>query len=303
MNVCVCVGSKNVRRFEKSPPVDRRPFLPFSNGRAVLVHNQMASADLVCPITQKPIMTPGITVVGSIYEYSAISEWLEQHTTDPSTGLRLPSLHVLPVFPDESPTEKATYVRSVTSVWAKHIMANPPTAFYEKLLALRKNTVVPEWDAYQKMKAEQFLQNSVVDPYVAECSGSSLDANDTIARPANTGTGLNFVEIPRSVIRDRQLKCYDFSFSDLSWTVFFGCNMSRCKFVGCKLEKTKFVNCKFVGEEIDFYKAETHDVMFLGCEMEYVHVWQMTTDPAQILQILEHRNLRSPPGCHAIRVK
>jgi hypothetical protein len=49
---------------------------------------------LMCPITLTEIKLIGCTDNGSLYEFSAIKDWLTNHNTDPATGIELPCRHV-----------------------------------------------------------------------------------------------------------------------------------------------------------------------------------------------------------------
>src|SRR5579872_2844162 len=48
-----------------------------------------------CPITTDDIVVCGMTCAGKMYEYSAIKEWLKDHTLDPSSQQHLPSTSVV----------------------------------------------------------------------------------------------------------------------------------------------------------------------------------------------------------------
>jgi hypothetical protein len=52
--------------------------------------------DFVCPISQRMMIDPVITVYGTTYERKFIEEWLQHHDTDPLTNDKLPSKMLIP---------------------------------------------------------------------------------------------------------------------------------------------------------------------------------------------------------------
>lgn len=50
----------------------------------------------ICPITQEVMSEPVMAADGYTYESSAISQWLQAHTTSPMTNDPLPNTHLTP---------------------------------------------------------------------------------------------------------------------------------------------------------------------------------------------------------------
>ena len=124
---------------------------------------------LICSITQEPIVTAGITAIGSIYDYTAITEWLRNHSTDPLTNLTLPT-KIVTKIEEASPVDliaKAKDIKLSTTAWCHGFkMIHNSPIIYGKLEPLKENTNSKEWQVYSDMKATRLVNQTNDDMYM-----------------------------------------------------------------------------------------------------------------------------------------
>jgi hypothetical protein len=243
--------------------------------------------ELICPIILESIKVAGITVYGSIYDYNAICEWLETNSTDPLTNLALPSKFVMKVIGSvEYIKIQSETVRANTSTWCYtfKMRYNSPI-IYEKLIAMKKNTEVPDWAIYNEMKIKQ-LGDFDKGAYMKICKGVDPDIDDTIPRPSNTGRRFQFTTI-KVIMKDSQFKSELFDFATFNDCIFINCNFSRCRFIGATFNNVNFFKCTFIGEEVSFYKSTCSKLKFHQCKFEHADTWRITTDKKEVEGILE----------------
>lgn len=235
---------------------------------------------LVCPITLCNIVEIGITCVGSMYEYSAIVNWLKDHSTDPLTNLMLPSKYVIKTTYQPNLKSICDNLLQSTKLWARgFLMFVDAPERYNDLLELIPNTQNDEWDLYCKnfniMNHESIYFKQTLDN-----------------RPPNTGMSLQFMSLPNISIQNQCFKSDLLDFSHLKNCHFINCDFSRCRFFGTIFENVYFRNCRFIGEEICFYKATSPGyLVFDKCAFEYVDRWKETKNITKIKLILKSRLL------------
>lgn len=232
--------------------------------------------NIICPITLEEIQEPGITLIGSIYEYDAIHKWLTNHNTDPITNIILPSKTILK-WGDrtESLTEYAAHVKNNTMLYNYSFrLACNISAKYDKLL-----------EKYQTIKNDRDWLAKTAKTRKDFLSGKSR------AYPCRKKDqpSCNFLNLSNSNVTNGHYKCETFNFSNLSGSKFINCDFSRCKFIGSNLTDCVFINCVFIGEQVIFYKATVTNLKFINCAFEYTDRWFNTTHPNEIRQILKQR--------------
>ena len=251
----------------------------------------MDTNKLVCPISLEEIQVAGITCVGSIYDYDQITKWLEDHDTDPLTNLHLVTKMV--VRQEADIVQKAKEIKESTMTWCqgyRTVFETP--ALYARLLALKQNTKIDEWDEYSRTKAEQLdnYENGIVVRNLGRLP-ANLDKEDTVPRPHKTGARFQFVTVENKIITNKIMKYELFDFAVLNNVKFVDCNLSRARFVGTTFNNVVFHRVTFIGEETSFYKAVGTLVTFIDCNMEYVEKWESTCDPAEMRKIVVQRGL------------
>jgi hypothetical protein len=239
---------------------------------------------LICPITTEPIKHAVCTIIGSIYERDAITEWLKMSYRDPLTNIRMASNDItfimdLPEDPAiaEATVEETTKIcklrAKVIAAKYRRVLSNPDNIInYEETIILYKilegiRTRIQmvnkrKWQSYNMMKKYNYQYNYKPSP----------DYIDIFDRPSNTGFGYQFVTLDHLTIRNRNHKSDRYDFADLSRCMFISCGFDRCTFIGTNLENVVFVNCSFNGDEVSFYKS-TGNPIFVGCVIEPVGSW------------------------------
>lgn len=250
----------------------------------------------ICPITLEPINIYGITCYGSFYEYSAISDWLQNHNTDPLTNLPLPSKGLKKVLKEDfSPVTHIDHKKSCL-LWCYHLaLVENSIKIYNNLIALENNAQGEYWDKYSNAKKEQLIEGKV-SYYEAAVYGTDIDNMNDYIRPSNTGSGFNFVDLSNCEFEDRDFKCASFNFANLSNCMFINCSLSRCSFIRANLTKCMFFGCDFKGESVSFYKAITTNCLFVRCSIERVDRWVMESKDKTFKKILSARlyNVSNP---------
>lgn len=251
---------------------------------------------LNCPITHEPIVIAGITAIGSIYDYTAITEWLQDHSTDPLTNLTLPT-KIITRVENASHIDialKAKDIRLSTTAWCHGFkMIHDSPIIYGKLEPLKENVKSQEWQEYSKMKALRLPEQENDSMYFKLVNRTDdVDSSDLIPRPPNTGRRFQFVTIQNIFISGKSFKSDLFDFAILKDCIFRECDFSRCRFIGATFDNVKFINCRFIGEEISFYRATIPgELIFMLCTFEHLSTWISTTDPDEIRRILSDRML------------
>lgn len=259
-----------------------------------------ADIQIICPITLEPIRHAVCTCFGSVYEKDAITKWLEENVTDPSTGLALPNLR-LDYLCEITNSEQIEYVRVESQLirqLTQDLMDNNKISFfyfhhtpffYTQLLEQQSNiNLLADWNVFDAMKRDFFVS----DTYVNSCyiTGTPDHVIDKLHRPYNTGFGFQFINLSNVTKQNGGYKSERFDFADLTNCFFNKCDFSRCTFIGAKLEGCTFVNCNFIGEQVSFYKA-TGVPRFINCRIERGTKWQTVTSKHDVEEVLTERLL------------
>jgi len=269
-------------------------------------------SSLICSITSEEIKIAGMTVLGNVYEYSSIKEWLKDHSTDPLTNEYLPTKFIVNLGKVDNKLleeidEKKSQIRETTKMWAGWI---PNQIYQDKSIeALKiKNYLksltgeeLEKWNQYQEMKKTQFFEKGSNEYYLRVINyhnqdESFLDKDDNLERPTGTGHGFQFIDLSKNmIIKDKLYKSTDFTGSDLSNIKFADCDFSRCVFINSILNNTVFINCTFIGEDITFLDSHTNaKTTFISCVFEKADTWKRFNNPKDVKEILLARKLKMP---------
>lgn len=261
----------------------------------------MAAFKVNCPITTEPIKVYGMTVLGNVYEYEEIVNWLRDNNTDPITNQMLPSTFVVkltsPPKSDEELKSMQKNMRLSTKGWAGEItLVGYSVRFVERVdrekeaIETYKKTNPDEWEKFESTILEALSNPNVtsISCYFGRCYGrdeitieGEHHKTQTIIYPGNISTGLSHLSFPRNVTKHKSFKSSSFNGSDLRKQTFYECDLSRTTFVRSDLRGTSFIRCHFIGENIHFAKCLTDTTTtFQECELERVGKWSIceTTD-------------------------
>ena len=271
----------------------------------------MSSSVPLCPITCEPIFCPGLTQFGSLYEFSAITKWLEYNCTDPVKGLTLPSRFVWKIDPLLLQDEKALEAQQ-KELHAQTLMVYPGlkkflSSFdnYNKLLAtyndLKQNKTFAD---YQNKRVEEFKQDIELDRYSVRFGGYGQNHNTAeyiflAQEPSYRNSvwlegfvGANLSRIGNKLVEEKSFKCSSFNFANMSGLLFKECSFSSCTFLGADLRETIFFGCNFIGDCVSFVNARSNaQTMFFLCEIEPIGSWEATSESNEVRTILKSRGL------------
>lgn len=242
----------------------------------------------ICSITQEPIVIPGITKIGSIYEYSAIVQWLEENNRDPLTNEILSDKNVLQYKSLAHATqEDVNELEEIATKCANNYSRGTLTR--SSFLLLKKSQ-----EEYSKLKLCQDIEtNELTQNKQKRFNQFIIGASDAYCLRQISSTlpynGCNFLDLSNNTIFNGSYKSEDFSFSNLSNCTFVNCDFSRCIFINTNLSNTVFKKCAFIGEEITFYKSIVDSTSFINCRVEYIDQWVSTKEPTEVRKIFESR--------------
>jgi hypothetical protein len=261
---------------------------------------------IICPITLEKIKCVGMTCHGSLYEFEAITSWLQNNETDPLTNLFCPTKYIRKIDSSD-PAELSKLVieaRISLASWCPVFrFFDGAKNIYKKLSAYMtqidnfKGDELYNWMSYDMMKRKRFVNENWDMRYCD--SSAEIDIDDTVIRSSNTGQGFDFVNLSCCTITKKGFKCRNFHFNNLSKSEFIDCDFSRCQFIGCDLTDTKFIGCRFIGEQVCFYKSFGKNIVFENCVFEYIHKWLDTTDICEAEKILKYRLLDGNYTCYS----
>ena len=242
---------------------------------------------MICPITLEPMVEASINSRGSVYEYSAITQWFQQHETDPLTNLKCPHKFVVK-FDVTSPylKEKCSDIETNTRFCYPAVFAQEGAVrIYEKYSRMKLNIPETEWLEYVKKKREHFEHEKSPNRYIEDDECTELD----IYHKALKIRDWDFVDLSKIRLWYKHFKCQKFIFSNLSGCVFKDCYFCHCTFIGCNLSDALFINCTFVGDNTCWYQSNRSNMKFATCKLEHINTWRMTSDRKEIAKILKER--------------
>lgn len=250
----------------------------------------------ICPITTEPIEEMGMTCAGSVYEFDAITEWLEDHNTDPLTGECLPTTRVKVIEKRlwNMLDELKRQTRSNTKKWYRSVSFEKNSL--KKLARIediykKMDEMSDSWVRYRKVKRLQFEAGKV--PYLSPFGDVDIDEYDLVVRPKGTGKEFQFIDLSNLEAESKIYKCAHFDMADLSNSTFIDCDFSRATFMGANLEGIQFISCRFIGEEVNFMEAKVdHRTKFIGCRVEQLDRWITDAEPEKVRENLESRGLK-----------
>jgi uncharacterized protein YjbI with pentapeptide repeats len=270
--------------------------------------NEKEERDFVCPITQEPIVYGGMTVTYSLYEFDAISKWLETNDTDPLTNLLLPNKHIWRISSlSKQQISKVKNNMSIvfsTIAWSHSEQAQ---ARERQLLLDIKHSALQstEWTRYS-----QELRRLMNDKTQIELSGYTAVINnnekefptpDLIEqqRPDNTGCHFMYAPLENLVVRNKHFKCTRFDGANMQNSLFFQCDFSRCTFMLANLRQCVFVRCKFYGEQVLFNSAVIdHQTKFFDCDVEMADRWTSCVSLQETIKSFQTRGLNHISAVH-----
>lgn len=212
--------------------------------------------ELRCSISHEPIRIPGITCVGSIYEHSEITRWLLANDTDPLTGLRLPTKHVLGCEPNASPAqirERANDIRESTKMWAKGIEftmdRETVQAFVDKLEATRARCadIIKERQKKMELIGLQWIKECANEAYRLEMERQGKESDQPV--------DFQHLHLNGYYCKDIVFKCAKFDGARLTNCTFINCNFGHCSFVGAHFRGVTFQGCSFQGQGFRMHRA------------------------------------------------
>ena len=265
-----------------------------------------------CPITGEPIVCPGLTQFGSLYEFDAITRWLQDNGNDPVKGLTLPSRFILKIDPLLLQDEKALEVKQ-KELYSQTLLVYPGLnrflstfANYEKLnLEYNELKHNASFSEYQRKRVQEFEQDIELDRFSVHFGGRSQNVTAESIFVAKEPeyrdsvwvegfVGANLSQIGNKIVEDKSFKCSSFNFANLSGLFFKQCSFSSCSFLGANLRDTVFFGCSFIGDSVSFVNARSNgQTMFFLCQIEPIGSWDSTSESSEVRPILKSRGLSS----------
>lgn len=221
---------------------------------------------LICPITHDYIQIPAISQYGFIYEFDAISKWMDKHHTDPLNQ----SYHL-------------------THWLVKMSNSNTNAELLDKAEKFSRESPQYNYVVKYQVQAKEKYQSE----YRTLKSLQPVPVQRLIAPLWQDGVRYLFENIVVVEQEQNNIKCNysvqgDFNLCHFKNCMFMQYNISRAPFLGAVFDNCVFKNCTFRGEETNFYKARG-TVKFINCEFEDIANWAMQTEPGVVKQILEER--------------
>jgi hypothetical protein len=247
--------------------------------------------DHICPITLEPIAVYGITCVGSLYEYDAISDWLQDHDTDPVTNLLLPTCFVVKFMDTPAAaTKKGVDMRESLMGWCpsiRLILDNGIKKLHDHLYDLR-TSVIDNPDFVQfasSFSLDEYANTGKDRAYMSRLKGKLWPEN----RPLDTGYGLQFLHFKNVTLSGKSFKSELFDFAVFENCTFISCQFGRASFTGTTFINTLFKKCTIAyGEESMFYKA-TGNIKISGTIRCEFYDWKGATSFEEVEKIFKQR--------------
>lgn len=238
-----------------------------------------------CPITLCEIKKGGLTVLGNLYDYNAITTWLQSHDSDPLNNIPLPSKFIIKI--NERILTSSTLLEQKkkdilfsTLNWSVVTRMRLKVHKKDYLSLLHKKKEIVEsypdvWNKYMNERIEEFHNHIAISGYCGIDSDSTAKKNILSVIPSLKDSALidGFTLLNLS-IKNRNItnKCYKstcFDFADISYINFIKCDFSRTSFQNTIMEGTIFSECNFKGDTVTFYNAIcSNKTVFRNCAIE-----------------------------------
>lgn len=247
----------------------------------IKINNKFQDSTIkICPLTSVIITDPVMTIVGSIYQRSAIRYWLKLHDIDPLTKLPLISKVLLEFNHKIDNWVECSHNQFIfaTTCLLPYRISMTQLSFYDEAIKIKKEIDIIDHNVKSKN-----LKNEILKLEIEKSNNYKYVSKKN----------LNFLEFESKVFDCYYFKNINFSGCDLHNAYFIDCVFDNTIFCISNLECCIFERCIFKGEDTCFNEAITDEYTdFIDCEVENIYNTNRDLKKKLIKQNLNKRGLK-----------